>query len=406
MNFALTRRDLLRRAAAVPLAGAAGGLRWLPGGDDAALVVLELEGGNDGLNTVIPLDDARWAAARPQLAQVRNGAHALGGGFALHPALAALARRCRDGQAAIVHGAGYPGPDRSHFRSRDIWHVADPAHVAATAATTGWLGRAADWLAARGAAVPGLGVGSDQLPLVLQGRSVVVPVLQRLQDYQLLTDAAEGKGALRREAVLEVVAGARPPAGDALGAFLAEVAATAVAGAERLRERLAAYRPRAQYPDTELGRKLALLARVLVSGFGTRLAHVTLGGFDTHARQLPAHDALLRQLDGALGALLGDLDAHGALGRTVVLVHSEFGRRVAQNKSQGTDHGAAAPVFVCGGGVKPGCHGRAPDLGDLDQGDLRATCDFRALYAALLRRLRVDEVAVLGARHDGVDLFA
>jgi uncharacterized protein (DUF1501 family) len=397
-HSALSRREVLQSAIALPF------VRWLPGGDDLAIVVLELEGGNDGLNTLIPLQDASYRRARPELGAVRNGAHPIGDGYGLHPALAGLADLVQRGELALVHGVGYPRPDRSHFRSRDIWHVADPDYQRQTAATTGWLGRAADWLAERGAAVPGVGIGLAQLPLLLQGRQVVVPVLQRLEDYQLLVDPAGGSEAARRAALLELVEGtAEDTRGGDLARFLGEVAHTACAGAERLRRALQRYQPQAEYPDGALARDLNLVARMVVAGFGTRLFHVVLGGFDTHARQLPAHDALLRQLSSALTAFATDLRAQRALARTVVIVYSEFGRRLAQNQSLGTDHGVAGPVLLLGGGVKGGQHGRPPSLLDLDDGDLKPTCDFRELYGAVLRRCRIDPVAVLGQDWRGVD---
>ena len=365
-----SRRDLLAFAAQAPLFGAASGaLRWLPGGDDRCLVVLELEGGNDGLNTLIPVDDPVYARVRPTLASVRKGALPVAAGFALHPALAPLHALMQQGKAAAIHGVGYPQPDRSHFKSRDIWHTGDPAFERETATTTGWLGRAADALAERGAAVPGISVGSLQVPLALRSRHVVVPSLQRIEDYQLLGDPAAGRIASE---------------GEGGAAFVAEVARAAIAASERLRTALAAYRSKAEYPDDDLGRKLQLLAKLVVSGFGTRLFHLGFGGFDTHARQAPAQDALLRMVGNGLAALLRDLDGHQALGRVRILVHSEFGRRLAENQSLGTDHGAAAPVFLLGEHFAAPLQGTPPSLRDLDDGDLKFTCDFRSVHAELL----------------------
>jgi uncharacterized protein (DUF1501 family) len=175
--------------------------------------------------------------------------------------------------------------------------------------------------------------------------------------------------------------------------------------AEKLRTQLQRYEPKADYAGSQLGADLQLVARMAIAGFGTRLFHVGFGGFDTHARQLPTHAGLLRQLGQALAAFAADLVAHGALDRTTVLVHSEFGRRLAENASQGTDHGAAAPVFVLGGGVKPGLHGTPPDLRDLIDGDVKPTADFRALYADLLGWLRIDRQAVLGGDFTPLGLY-
>lgn len=403
-----TRRDVLHAAALAPLAARVPStsrvpVRWLPGADDVTLVVVELEGGNDGLNTLIPIEDARWARARPSLSSVRAGAHRIGDGeFALHPALGRAAARFASGDAAVVHGVGYAPPDRSHFHSRDIWHTADPTLDRTRVATSGWLGRAADRLAAAGAAVPGLALGGLRVPLALRGEQVVVPAIDSLEGYALRVDPIAGPEP--KDAIVELV-GTGGDAGD-LEAFLRDVGREALATERSLTSALAGYRAKVDYPDDDFGRAMQLAARVVVSGFGARLLHVTLSGFDTHANQAPLHAALLAQLDSGLGALLDDLAAHGRLGRTVVFVHSEFGRRVAENRSHGTDHGAAAPVFVFGGGVRPGLVGAPPDLADLDDGDVRPTTDFRRVYADLLGRLGVPVAGVLPGTFEPLGLFA
>jgi len=385
------RRSFLQLCSALPWLGGRSLGSWIPAGDDRVLLVLELLGGNDGLNTVIPVDDEGYAAARPKLQAVRQGAHALGDGTALHPALRALHRRIVGGEGAVLHGVGYDRPDRSHFRSRDIWHSADPALVRVEAKTTGWLGRAADLLAAASAGVPAAAVGGLEVPLMLRGRRATVPSLRRVEDFQWLSPTSaqpQPAGAPVRRIVDE------PVAGTDARAHAAATARTAVQLADDLTAALQRYRPRAEYPDSALARDLQLAARLVVAGFGTRLLHVGFGGFDTHARQLPTHAGLLGQLDAALDAMLQDVTAHGHGDRVLVFVHSEFGRRVAENASQGTDHGAAAPVFAFGGGAA-GARGPAPDLHRLDDGDLIATTDFRAVYADLLSWLGLDAAAVL-----------
>lgn len=402
------RRALLQIAAALPFVWPLRGAgAWLPRGSDRTLVVLELEGGNDGLNTVIPVDDARYGKARPKLSSVRSGAHALGNGLSLHPSLRELHGAITRGAAAIVQGVGSPSPDRSHFRSRDIWHLADPTHTRVGADATGWLGRAAEQLAAAGAGLPAASIGSLQVPLLLRCRKVMVPTIRRIDDFQLLVDPA-GNAAGRRQAVAALV-GER--SGGDLTAAVAAIGAEAVKLAESLRADLQRYRPRVDYPDTQLGRDLQLLAQLALAGFGTRLFHLGFGGFDTHARQLDTHALLLRQLDEALGAFVQDLAAHGRGEQVVVLVHSEFGRRVAENQSLGTDHGAAAPVFVLGGALRTealssGVLGRAPDLDDLDDGDLKPVVDFRSVYQELLGQVGCDARAVLSAEFPALGLFA
>lgn len=393
----LDRRSFLCAAGAAPwLLGARGPSPFLRARGERVLLVLELVGGNDGLNTVIPIDDPRYPALRPKLQVVRKGAHALGDGTAFHPALARLHRRVQGGQGAVLHGVGYPAPDRSHFRSRDIWHVADPTHVRVQADTTGWLGRAADLLAGGSSGVSAASLGGLELPLLLRSRRAMVPSLRRVEDFQWLSAAGGGAvpaGAAQRATLGE---GVPPPASLDARSHAAATAHAAVRLADDLGAALERYRPRAEYPDSALGRDLQLAARLCAAGFGARLLHVAFAGFDTHARQLPTHASLLGQLDAALDALLEDLAGHGLLQEVVVFVHSEFGRRAAENASQGTDHGAAAPVFVFGGAVAGGTHGTVPDLERLDDGDVRSTCDFRAVYADLLQWLGIDVPTVLG----------
>ena len=403
----ISRRRFLETAAVLPIPGALGldgFLRWLPGGDDRSLVVLELDGGNDGLNTVLPVEDPSWARARPSLASVRGGSHRLDDGFALHPSCSGLSELMQKGLAAVIHGVGYEGSSRSHFKSRDVWHTADVGFEELGVDTTGWMGRIADQLSARGAAVPGLSVGSLQVPLILKASSVVVPSLNRIEDYQVMV--SPGGDQNRRRAELREFVESEDRSEEGLRRFLSRVSASAIENAEKVRTSLARYRPDAEYPDNALGRKLQLLARIVISGFGTRLFHVNFPGFDTHASQLQTHEVLLQQLSSALRALVLDLHGHGKLDDVVVIVQSEFGRRVTQNQSLGTDHGKAAPVFVLGGGVRPGLHGEHPSLSDLADGDLRPTTDFRSVYAAAIRQLHLEPSAILGSSFGGLDLFA
>jgi uncharacterized protein (DUF1501 family) len=395
------RRTFLLGAGAAPLAFGLGGA-WVPRGDDRCLLVLELVGGNDGLNTVIPVDDEGYGKRRPVLGEVRKGAHRLADGTALHPTLARLHETVGDGLATVVHGVGYPDPDRSHFRSRDIWHVADPAHVRVSATTTGWLGRAADALRQQ-VDVPAAAVGSLQVPLLMKAREATVPSVRRVEDFQWL--AAANRGAMARDAATRDVVTGLDDRGSDLRRFVASRARHAVEMADGLSAALASYRPAAQYPGSALGRNLQLVAQLICTGFGTRLLHVPFGGFDTHARQLPTHAGLLRQLDAALGAFVSDLRAHGRLEQVCTLVHSEFGRRVAENASQGTDHGAAGPAFVIGGGTRGGVLGEAPDLGRLDDGDVVATMDFRRLYADMLAWVGIEARPVLGGEFASAALF-
>lgn len=392
------RRSFLRAAAALPFVPApfSRGL-WLPRADDRVLLVVELVGGNDGLNTVIPCDDPRYAALRPKLQVARHGARALGDGTSLHAALTNVHRHVTAGTGAVVHGVGYPHPDRSHFRSRDIWHTADPQHVRVQSDTTGWLGRVADALVGESSGVPAAAIGALEVPLLLRGARAMVPSLRRVEDFQWLSATANGSVG-GDDATRRAIVAAEPAVGaNDLSAQVARTTRAAVTLADDLSSSLARYRAKADYPDTALGRDLQLAARVAIAGFGVRLLHVAFSGFDTHARQLPTHAGLLGQLDAALAALLADLEAHGKKDRTVVLVHSEFGRRVQENGSQGTDHGAAAPVFAFFGGITGGVHGKPPNLDDLDDGDVKVTVDFRSVYGDVLLRTGLPVRDALGA---------
>ncbi|MBK8101056.1 MAG: DUF1501 domain-containing protein [Planctomycetes bacterium] len=405
MNRRFDRRTFLRSALALPAApllGHGSRCHWAPRGDDRVLLVLELAGGNDGLATVIPVDDPAYAKARPALSAVRRGSHAIVDGLALHPSLARLALRCGNGGAAAVLGVGMEKPDRSHFRSRDLWHTGDPTFVRRQHDTTGWLGRAADVLAAGGAGMPAASIGALEVPLLLSARSVTVPTFERAEDFAL--GVVPGVAASERQAGLAALVGER--LGDGPLGYAAATAAAAAKTAMELEQALRGYRSEVTYPDTALGRDLQLAARMVIAGFGTRLFHVVHGGFDTHARQLPTHAGLLAQVDAALAAFWQDLSAHAAAGRTAVLVFSEFGRRVAENASQGTDHGAAAPVFVLGEGLRGVVFGERPDLGDLEDGDVKATTDYRLVFGELLRWLGVDGKSVLGGEFAGPHVFA
>lgn len=389
----IDRRSFLAAAVAAPLC-ASTGVRWLPAGNKKVLIVLELAGGNDGLGTLLPLSDPRFGKLRPNLGKVRSRAHEVADGYGVHPELPQLGTMLREGGARAIHGVGYTPPDRSHFRSRDIWHTADPDHVRVGANTTGWLGRAADKLAAEGAAAPAMAVGSLQAPLALRGRRAVVPAIDRVEEVDYEVDGRGGLEGARREALRRFVDDA--DGDDPLNRDIEAVARAAMDESERIRTALSNWRPKASWPTHELGERLHAVARLAGSGYGTRLFHVAHTGFDTHARQQPTHAGLLRQLDGALAALRDELLPRKLWRDTLVVVHSEFGRRAAENASQGTDHGAAAPVFLLGGAVAPGLLGEAPDLGQLVDGDLPATTDFRTLYGDALAFLGLDPREILG----------
>ena len=341
--------------------------------DQRVLVVLQLTGGNDGLNTVVPFEDDSYYRLRPSLGLARGSLHRLGDTLGLHPSLSGMAQLFGDGQLAIVQGVANPRPDRSHFRSLEVWHTADPDHPAGE---VGWLGRLSDQILRRGGgSMPALSIGATNLPLSMRAEHTLAPTVRDADGFRLDPGAAElapwEERLLRGEA-----------AGD-LG-YLRQAARTTYDAVQRM-EAITASGPAVNYPDTELAQQLRLVADLVAGGFGTRVFSLEFAGFDTHSRQAPVHAELLRKLSGALTAFQHDLEGRGVSERVMTFVFSEFGRRVAENGSKGTDHGCGAPVFLLGPGVRPGLHGSPPDLDRLIQGDIAGTTDFRALYTALER---------------------
>ncbi len=367
-----SRRDFLRSLPMISLAPTVPGFlarsAWAsaPSKDARALVVIQLDGGNDGLNTVIPHHDEGYARARPTL---RIGADRLvkvADGVGLHPSMGEAGQLLESGRLAIVPGVGYPNPNRSHFASMAIWQTArfDPEDHGGP----GWIGRGFD---ASGVGPASVFVGSGSPPVALRGRRASASALERIDDLTL--DPALGT---RR-----TPAGT---AGDDLAAFVRRSTLDAYASADRLAELARKDDASARYPSTALAGRLKLVARLLKGDFASRVFYTTQGGYDTHAAQAPTHSGLLSELSGALKAFLDDLAASGLADRVLVLCFSEFGRRVAENGSGGTDHGAAGPVLLAGPAVVPGLAGPYPRLSDLDDGDLKPTVDFRRVYATVL----------------------
>lgn len=342
---------------------------------DRILVVVQLSGGNDGLNTVIPFSQDAYYRTRPTLGQKVGAIHRLDEHVALHPALGGLAELYQEDSLSIIHGVGHPGSDRSHFRSMEIWHTAEPFQPVGR---VGWLGNMADQLLAKSpGSLPALSVGGRGSVLSMRGAKAVPPTVPNDRGFRL----AQTSKQLARERDM-IVAPKRKAAGDL--AFLRSAARTAYNAAERMSKATSA-KTKAQFPGTPLAKELRLVAQLIRGGFGTRIFHVSLGGFDTHASQASVHGALLTQLGAALTAFQRDLQAAGQADRVVTMIFSEFGRRVAENGSRGTDHGRGNPVLLLGPKVAGRQHGTRPDLGDLVDGDIPSTTDFRGIYASLER---------------------
>ena len=356
--------------------------------DDRVLVVVQLGGGNDGLNTVVPYGLNTYYKSRPGLAIPAPGKGAQNQsalqldkntGLGLHPNLTGFKELMDDGVASIVQGVGYPNPNRSHFTSMDIWQTADTS-----ANGHGWIGRYFD-CTCNGTPVPegAVSIGREA-PLAMSG-AVQKPVsFESAELFRWLgedvTDnppVGETYKQITRSGTLEKV----DP--DSQLGFLMRTALDAQVSSDRIRAAVAK-RPLVQYPGGQLSRQLQIVSAMIRDGMTTRVYYVSLGGFDTHAAQINTHANLMRQLGDSLNAFYKDLKAQGNSGRVLTMCFSEFGRRVAQNASGGTDHGTAAPMYFVGEMIKPGLLGEHPSLTDLDEGDLKYNVDFRSVYAAVL----------------------
>ncbi len=374
----LTRRDFLKSSTLLALAPTVPGFLAQTARaakterDGQVLVVIQLDGGNDGINTVVPFGDEGYAKHRRLLRLPKDRLIKVSDTVGLHPALADAGKLLETGRLAIVQGVSYPNPNRSHFRSMAIWHSArlDPEEHGGL----GWLGRALDEDKGMAAGTASLFVGAGVPPVAIRGRRSVASAMDREEDFLLAAGTDPRKAISPRE-----------PADD-LTAFVQRSMLDAYAMADRLQAVSRAKTAEARYPNTGLGNRLQTVARLLKIGLGTRVYYTMQSGYDTHSAQLQTHSQLLFELSSALKAFLDDLAGAKLADRVAVLMFSEFGRTVAENGSAGTDHGTAGPVFLAGPGVRSGLVGDAPSLLDLDPnvGDLRTSVDFRRIYATIL----------------------
>ncbi|HYH63074.1 MAG TPA: DUF1501 domain-containing protein, partial [Urbifossiella sp.] len=356
------RRDFLGRAlggsallAAGPvvpefLARAAAQAVAAPPDKDTILVVVELAGGNDGLNTVVPYGDDLYHRARPTLGLTRREVLRIDDYHGLHPRLNELKNLYDNKQLAVVQGVGYPNPDRSHFESMDIWQLADPGR----AQTNGWLGRTIPAMRAREAGVPGMFVGQDRLPVALQGADGGVISLADRASFRL---QLTGNAPPRRRLIEELNGGTDTTGPADLTAFVRRRQLQTYASLQKIEEALRDIQPangqprrpdQLQQPNdlANLGGKLNLIARLIQKGLGTRIYYASLAGFDTHSSQTEMHADLLGEVSSSIGQFFSQLG--GEAGRVVLMTYSEFGRRVRQNGSRGTDHGSGSNLFVAG----------------------------------------------------------
>jgi uncharacterized protein (DUF1501 family) len=384
------------------------------GKDGTIFVLLQLAGGNDGLNTVVPYRNDHYLKARPSLALRENQVLKLNDEFGLHPSMGAFQELFANGHLSIVHGVGYPNPNRSHFRSTEIWHTGSDANQAER---YGWLGRYFDHACQGADPSVGIAIGSQmpqafasarQLGITLQNpenyrfasgddnemSAVVEASMKKLNNREMdLLEAGEG--------TIGAIAGVAPRNISALD-YLERTALDAQVSSEKILALSKNVKNQATYPASSLANSLKLIARLIGGGMTTRVYYLSQGGYDTHTNQAPTQQRLLRDLAGSIKAFADDLKAQGNFNRVLLMTFSEFGRRVSQNANGGTDHGAAAPLFLVSEKVKGGLLGKFPSLApaDLYNGDIRYTSDFRAVYAGVLENwLKIDSQPVLKKKY-------
>jgi uncharacterized protein (DUF1501 family) len=367
--------------------------------NDRVLVMIQLAGGNDGLRTVVPLQDPKLHDLRPKLAGLSVGkSMPINVDFGLNQRLTGVKSLWDQGKLAVVQGVGYPNPTFSHFESIRVWETGDPSRRQ----IDGWLGRTlAGSYDSAGHPLTGCACGTTDVPGALRDLQATLTVIenQKSVGFSGGSEVEAAVGALYKETP------------GIYGALFDTAMATAQNSITSLKTAAQAYQPRANYSDSQklvyssknqLAAALQLAAELITTGTGVKLLHVTLGGFDTHYTEPNRHDDLMGYLDSAVSAFHRDLTAHGVADRVLIATWSVFGRRAKENASGGTDHGAAAPLLLLGDPVKGGLYGQAPSLSRLDPtGNLKYTVDFRSVYQEILgAHLGADPKEILGGTFD------
>ncbi len=358
--------------------------------DRSILVLIQLAGGNDGLNTVVPYSDPNYRRLRPTLGLPSEQLVHINDRLALNSACTPLHRLLQEGRLGIVQNVGYPNPNRSHFRSTEIWETASDS---TQFLPTGWLGRFFD------NTCQSLSHGD---PCGVNISNEVPQSFLATQDHPTYSFPANGRGGRgRRESLPLLESMLQVPAGldhehDNAG-YLRHTMMDALVTEKRFQGFLTSYQPGGEYPASPFAKSLRNVAALIAAGVATRVYYVSLTGFDTHANQLNTQNNLLRQLSEGLAAFQRDLESKKLDGQVLTMTFSEFGRRPSENESKGTDHGTAAPLFIMGSHIKAGLHGQAPDLNLARNQDMQHSTDFRQVYSTVLDKwLGCKSTAILG----------
>ncbi|MBV9865180.1 MAG: DUF1501 domain-containing protein [Abitibacteriaceae bacterium] len=351
------------------------------------LVVIEMSGGNDGLNTVIPFTDAEYTKLRPNIGIAAKDLVKIDAKLGLNPGMKSLGQLYEQGHVAVVNGVGYPNPNRSHFQSMDIWQTGDPNITARE--RTGWIARYFDADGHyKGNPLSGVTLGST-LPLAMWSQTSPVSVIGNGQDFGFGTNGAGANKFKQMETMRALYAEGTVASSHA--EFIRNVGQEVYSSTAEIKTALKGSDNKAtieaKYPNNNpLAPRLQTIAKLIGGGLNTRVYYANIGGFDTHANQPNQHSYLLGAVADAIAAFQRDLALQGRDKDVILMTFSEFGRRVKENASAGTDHGAASVMFVVGKGVQGGSYGGYPSLGDLDDGDLKFHTDFRSVYATVLDR--------------------
>jgi len=362
--------------------------RVMPG--NKVVVVLQLSGGNDGLNTVIPYRNDLYYKARPRLGILREKALSLTDETGLHPALTAFKELYDDGSLSILNNVGYPNPDRSHFRSMDIWHTASQSNEYWN---QGWVGRYLD-AQCKGCDKPTQAIELDDvLSLALKGENIKGIAVK---------DPRRLYGTANEKFFREVLKNHTDEAGEQPVDYLYKTMAETLSSADYIFQQSRLHPSNAEYPKTDLGNSLKTIASLIYSEINTKVYYVSLGSFDTHINQEGQQQRLFTEMNDAVKAFVKDLKEQHRFEDVLLFTFSEFGRRVEQNASGGTDHGTANNMFLVSGGLKKkGVLNPMPDLANLNEGDLKYNVDFKNVYATILNRwLKADDVGILGRKYE------
>lgn len=380
----LARADVLRRTAGLNIA------------KDTILVVCQFSGGNDGLNTVVPYSDPLYKQLRPTIGHAEDKLLKINEQLGFHPSMGSVHNLYKQGKVAIVENVGYPQPNRSHFRSMDIWQTAEPSK----ASRYGWIGRHFDEQLHKGNTNPVVAIGlSTEKPLALAGKEFSIPCFASISDINSMVGNTEQEKLLRDIQGMDAMQGSSTR-------VVQQANKSALDAMSILNKQLNTYSSKSTYEKSSFGNGFKQIAQLVATSPATRVVYFSAGGFDTHAKQAETHEKLLGSFSNAVGTFMEEMEAIGKADKVVIVVFSEFGRRVAENFSNGTDHGAASTMFVIGNKVKGGVYGGIPDLKDLADGDLKYKIDFREVYAATLDDwMGGDSTAVLGQKFTPLSVF-